>query len=213
MRRLALALAALLAACSNEPRRSFTVALGNGASPRVLEAASRLGVEGAAGVPAGLEIADAADAQGRTLSAARLRFLLARAVARHAPGLVLMPPRFTPGRDWLDYPEEWQAPVRAWREFSAVRESVETGRALAAPFSGGPELLSREWSRRGRRLAVVVNDGLDLEPLAEAALAGRRALFEPRADPREALVSCPMGLCLPPGRALWLEGGPEAAQP
>lgn len=158
-----------------------------------------------AGSPEESAAAIGADGTLRLEDFTRLRFLAARAAAAGAPGVTFRLPAPSP-LEAHDYPEEWQAMRRLARE-AAQWHDVARGAPAAPPFAA-PGLLARAWSRHGRRYALLVNDTAAPLPLDPALLAPWRALFEVRADAREALRPCPAGLCLEPGRALWLESRP-----
>lgn len=90
---------------------------------------------------------------------------------------------------------------------TAQWDSVALGAPAPLPFSA-PGLLARAWARHGRRYVLLVNATAAPQPLEPSLLAPWRALFEVRSDARELLTPCAQGLCLEPGRALWLEGRP-----
>jgi hypothetical protein len=199
MRRAALLAAALAAACSPEPRRTFSVGLVGPVAPRVAAEALRLGLAVSEGKPGGAVVEPAADW-------ATLRFRAARGAASGADGVYFRLPNAPEGRDLLDYPEEWQAVVRAARELSAMRAVLERGMTVPPPFPVPGGLEARAWTYGGRRYVLLVNPSGAGAPLDAGALAPWRALFEVRSDPRQALKRCGSGLCLPAGAALWLEG-------
>ncbi|MDX6769394.1 MAG: hypothetical protein SF051_07665 [Elusimicrobiota bacterium] len=211
MRRLLPALLLALAACSPEPRRAFRVGLLGPLEAKGLAEAARLGLVVALEAPAGAAVEPAADADGRTKPASALFFAATRAAVRGSVGVYFVPPPFPATYGWTDYPEEWQAMARTARRLAALRPVIEAGADAPAPFAAAPGLEVRAWRLRGRRYAALVNDTASPLPVDAAALAPWRALFEPRADAREALSACAGGLCLPPGRALWLEGRPGGA--
>lgn len=212
MRRSVLLAAALAAACSPEPRRAFPVGIAGPVSPRVAAEAGRLGLAVTDSPPRGAAI-EPAGVPGTTPGGAEmmanweaLRFLAARAAVKGAGGLFFRLPATPEGRDLLDYPEEWQALARAFRELQAMRPVIEGGLDAPAPFAAPPGTEARAWSRHRRRYVLLVNssgadaafDGDDLAPW--------RALFEVRSDARKVMRPCGAKFCLPPGRALWLEG-------
>lgn len=210
MRRAALLAAALAAACSAEPRRPFPVGLLGPVSSRVAAEAGRLGldVSDTPAADAAIETAALADVNGSGAAIAdwtTLRFAAARAAANGAAGVYFRLPAMPDGRDLLDYPEEWQAVVRAAREPAAMRPVLEEGKAAPPPFEVPDGLTARAWTRLGRGYLLLVNSSG-----ADAALDGEdlvpwRALFEVRSDARELLRPCGEKLCIPPGKALWLE--------
>ena len=205
-------LAALAAAaCSREPRRAFPVGFLEPVSPRVAGEAARLGLQIAARAPAGAaEVSAAIPVKGGSGEVAAdrstLRFLTARAIAAGSAGVFLRLPRAAAGRDLVDYPEEWQAVERVALELLAVRPVIEAGAPAPAPFAvpNGVEL--RAWTFQGRRYVLLVNSSGGPLTLEERSLAPWRALFAVRSDPRQDLVSCGSGACLPPEGVLWLEG-------
>lgn len=205
-RSLPLALA-LLAACSPEPRRGFTLGLSGPRTARLEAQARRLGLSVSI-PPEGLPVAPAADGEGRLESAARLRYLAARAAAEGRAGLFFELPDVPGGRDLLDYPEEWQALARVAREFAAMRHIIEAGEIRPAPAPVGA--LSAAWSYQGRHYQLLVNASSAPVVFESPGLRGRRALFSPRADAAEALPSCDGAPCLAPEGVLWLEGAPGA---
>lgn len=205
MRRLLLA-AALLAGCSPEPRRLFVLGVSGPRTARVEKESARLGMS-VAPPPETLPSAPAADAGGRLLSAGRLRYLAARAAAEGRNGLCFVLPQTPPGRDLLDYPEEWQALARVAREFESMRPIIESGELRAAPAPAGA--LSAAWAYQGRVYQLLVNASAAPAVFDPAALSGRRALFSARADAAELLPACDGRPCLPPEGVLWLEGWPR----
>lgn len=205
MRPLSL-LALMLAACSPEPSRPFPAGVAGPMSPRLRAEALRLGYDAVDAPPAGAAIERAGDEDDHTLSADRLRFLAARAAYRGTAGVFFLPPRLPAGLDWADYPEEWQAASGVLRELHAMRPVLERGLPAPLPFPVAQGLFARAWSRGGRTYVLVLNPTSFPMPLDGAALAGRRALFRPRSDPRETLERCGRGVCLPPQGVLWLEG-------
>lgn len=207
MRRL-LAGLLLLGACSPEPRRAFRVGLLGPLEAKGLREAARLGLHVALEAPSGAALEPAGDALDHAKPAAALFFAGTRAAVRGATGVYFVPPRFKAPYGWTDYPEEWQAMARAGRRLTLLRPVIEAGAEASVPFALPAGVEARAWRLRGRRYVALVNDTPAPLPLAAEPLAPWRALFEARADAREALVSCGGGLCLPPGRALWLEGRP-----
>lgn len=200
----ALALAALLAgACAPEPAR-FRVGAVLPVTPRAGAALAGLGWELAETAPAGAVLESAAGPDGATLPAARLRFLWARAAAEGRPGVFFVLPPVPAGRELVDYPEEWQAIARSAREIEALRPVLESG--PGTPVPAAPGLTARAWNAGGRRYALFVNAGAAPAPVPDAELDGARALFAPRADPRQDLTACEGGSCLGAGGVLWLEG-------
>ena len=83
---------------------------------------------------------------------------------------------------------------------------LEGGTLVAAPFAVPDGLLLRAWSYRGRRYVLLVNASGTDAALDAQALVPWRALFEVRSDARDLLIRCGAAFCLPPHRALWLEG-------
>lgn len=206
MRRAAgLLLLLLAAACAPAPQRTFMVGAKVPLRPRDEAAARRLGLAVEDRAPAGVPEDSAADASGQMASWERLRFLGARAAAQGRPGVFYVLPDPPPGRTLLEYPEEWQALARAVRELRAMKPIVEAGTEVPPAFSG-PGLESRTWRFSGRRYSVLVNVS-SVPVRADAAVLGAaRALFEVRAAPGENLTPCAAGgMCLDPGRVLWLE--------
>jgi hypothetical protein len=204
----AAAAAAVLAliSCAPAPRRPFSVGLAGPVTPRLAAEARRLGLSADENPPAGSSVEASAPAVGPAFPRARLRFLAARAVARGASGVYFLPPAAESG-DILDFPEEWQALARVFRELLSARPLIETGepREPEAGLPAGVE--ARAWLWRGRRYLLIVNSSTSPAPLPSALLAERRALFAARADAREALAPCGPDLrCVPPEGVLWLEG-------
>lgn len=205
MRRSALALLLLAAACGR-PGGGFRVGLAeplSRAAQREAAAAGLLPGPAPAGSPEESAAAIGADGALRLEDFSRLRFLAARAAAAGAPGVTFRLPAPSP-LEAHDYPEEWQALTRLARE-TARWDSVARGAPAPLPFAA-PGLLARAWARHGRRYVLLVNASPAPQPLEPGLLAPWRALFEVRADAREVLAPCAQGLCLEPGRALWLEG-------
>ncbi len=209
VRRL-LAAVMLLGACTPAPRRAFPVGLLGPLEAKGLSEAARLGLHVALEAPAGAALEPAGDEKEQTKTSSALFFAGTRAAVRGALGVYFVPPRFTAPYGWTDYPEEWQAMARAAARLTALRPVIEGGAEAPAPFAVPAGLEARAWRLRGRLYVALVNDGPAPVPLAPEALERWRALFEPRADAREALVACDAALCLPPRRALWLEGRPGA---
>lgn len=209
MRRAVVWLLLLAGACRPAPPRAFLVGLYGPQSLRVMEEARRLGLAVVLEAPELVDIADAGTAgvEG-TASAARLRYAFAKAAARGREGVLYRAPLLPPGRDWLDYPEEWQALTRAVDQAAALRSVLERGVPQPAFEGLAPGLASRVWTLQGRRYAVLVNEAGAPRPLDAGRLSAWRALFQPRADPREALVPCGESACLAAETALWLEGRP-----
>jgi len=137
----------------------------------------------------------------------RLRYLGALAAARGKAGIIFVLPRLAAGREFADYPEEWQALARAVRELKELQPRIEAGTEEPSPLTA-PGVEGRAWRYASRRYMVLVNASDAAVLVDEKLLSGWRALFETRADPRELLRACPGGGCLAPGRALWLEGRP-----
>lgn len=207
MSRPLLALLLLAGACRARPEAGFRVGLAAPLSAAAAGEAARIGLlPGPA--PAGSPEEPAAapgDAGSRRLEDfARLRFLAARAAAAGAPGVTFRLPAPAP-LETHAYPEEWQALTRLARECAQWHELIGRGAPAALPFPA-EGLLARAWTRHGRRYVLLVNDSGAPRPLAPSDLAPWRALYEARADAREALEPCGEGLCLGPGRVLWLEG-------
>jgi hypothetical protein len=210
VRRLLPAAALLLASCAPEPLRIFTAGVAGPVNARVAAEARRLGLAVEPVAPSGAAVEDVADEAGRVAPFGRLRFLAGRAVAGGSESLWFRLPPPPAGRDLLDFPEEWQAFARLARELEALRPVLEAGAASGLPFAPPPAVSGRAWSYAGRRYVLLVNRLPVDVPVDPTALAGWRALFEARADPREALPVCgPASSCLPPEGVLWLEGPPR----
>lgn len=203
-----LAAALLLAGCGGPPPRPFVVGVRDAATAADAVAARRLGlaVLDEAATASVAEVPASRD--GRIDDLAVLRLRGARAVVGGAAGVVFVLPAPPPGRALVDYPEEWQALARAGRELLELRPVLESGPGEEPPFAVPAGVLGRAWTRGGRRYVLLVNDGARPAPFEPDALVPWRALFQPRADAREALSPCGAALCLEPGRALWLEGRP-----
>lgn len=209
MRRVLPLLVLLAAACS--PREGgFLAGILEPSSVRVTVAARRVGLEVSAKPTAGAAVESAAqtgpDGAEHMADWARLRFLAARAATRGADGVYFRLPATPVERDILDYPEEWQALSRVALELRALRPALAAGAPASVPFAVPAEVSFRAWASRGRLYVVLVNGSSAPVRMDASLLDGWRALFEPRADPREAFVPCPGGTCLPPERVLWLEG-------
>lgn len=206
-----LALSLLLAACAPRPDARFPVGVAGPLSERLRAEVLRLGFD-AEEIPApGAAVERAADEDEHTLPAGRLRFLAARAAQSGARGVFFLPPRLPAGADWATYPEEWLMTVRVLREIRSLRPVLESGTPAAVPFPVPGGVLSRAWRRHGRLYVVLVNAAPAEAAFEPGDLEPWRALFEPRADPREALSPCGRAVCLPPEGVLWLEGRPLAA--
>jgi hypothetical protein len=117
-----------------------------------------------------------------------------------------LPPRLPAGADWASYPEEWLMVVRVLREVRSLHPVLEGGRPAEVPFALPAGVLARAWRHDGRLYVVLVNDAPAEAAFEPGALKPWRALFEPRADPREALSPCGRSVCLAPEGVLWLEG-------
>lgn len=208
--RAALLLAA--AAFAAEPGAVFPVGLLGPVSPRISVESARLGLEVADVVPEGAVTVSAASpsATGGEIAAdwSALRRAGALAAADGARGFFLRLPSAPAGRDLLDFPEEWQSPSRALRELQAMRPVLEHGAGAAVPFNAPAGVRARAWRHRGRLYVVLVNASEAEAPFEGGEFESFRALFEPRADARQAMRVCGVRFCLPAGRALWLEGRP-----
>lgn len=212
MRRAALLAAALAVGCSPELRRSFPVGLLGPVSSRIAAEAGRLGLAVSDAPPAGAAV-ETTVIQGEKGGAAEvtanwetLRFLAARAAVRGAGGVFFRLSRTPEGRDLLDYPEEWQAVIRAVRELTAMKPVLERGTLVVQPFEVPDGLEVRAWTYRGRRYVLLVNSTSADAPLNAEDFVPWRALFEVRSDARYVLKPCGTKHCLSPGKALWLEG-------
>jgi hypothetical protein len=207
--RVFIAASLLALACAKAPSR-FAIGVLTPADPRDEAAALRLGLESAAEAPTGAAQESAAGADGTMADLSRLRFLGSRAAVSGKSGIFFALPEPPPGRAVSDYAEEWQALVREARELAAIRGLIESGSQEPAPIALPAGVLGRGWRRHGRLTVVLVNDSGSPAPIPAEPLDRYRALFEARSDARELLEVCPgAGLCLPAGRALWLEGRPE----
>lgn len=217
MRRLLAALLplALAAACSRRPpARTFELGLRAPVGPGVAAAARAEGLtirdsapDGFDELHAGVALAGpAGPAAERLADWAMLRLLVARAAVRGRAGVLFTLPRTTDARELTDFPEEWQALARVAREAAALRPILESGVDAPDPFPVPDGVEARAWRFDGRLYVLLVNDSGAGAPLPADALRPWRALFEVRADARELLVPCEDAACLPPGRALWLEG-------
>jgi hypothetical protein len=210
MRFAVLFVAASFAACSPHRNAPFGIGFVGPVTPRVAAAArnAELSVaatapDGAATIPAGVPRRDGSEV---TADFARLRVLTAAAIAEGASGIFFRLPRAANGRDYLEYAEESQAVDRVVRELLAVRPIMENGAPATAPFAVPAGVEFKAWSWQGRRYVLLANPSRADVPLDGNALEPWRALFAVRADPRESLIPCGAGRCLPAGDALWLEG-------
>jgi hypothetical protein len=183
----------------------FGIAVSGPLGVRDIAMSRRLGMTVAAEPPSGWT-AESAEAKGAMAPRRRLRWLAARAVARGAPGIFFRLPPLPEGREFADFPEEWQALARVARELSLAGPILEDGRETPPPFAPGPGIEAKCWTRAGRRYLLLVNAGPGPVSLDETRLSGWRALFEARSDARELLTACPGGRCLAAEQALWLEG-------
>lgn len=213
MRRLLAALPALAlaAACSREPRRVFELGLRAPVGPGTAAAARAEGMTIREAAPEGCDELHAGVASGpgaaeRLADWSALRLLAARAAVRGRSGVIFTLPASADGRELTDFPEEWQALARVARETAALRPVLESGVDAPAPFPVPEGIEARAWRLRGRLYLLLVNDSGAPVPVPSEELRPWRALFEVRADARQVLSSCSGGLCLPAGRALWLEG-------
>lgn len=212
MRFSAVLAAALLAACSPEPRRAFPVGFKGQVSPRVAAEAARLGLTVADQPPSGAAIEAAAVPGGApemTADWETLRFLAGRAAVKGAGGIFFRLTSAPQGRELLDYPEEWQAPVRALRELQAMRPVLEGGRQATVPFLVPPGIETRAWSYQNRQYVLLVNSSSVAVHIDAEELARWRVLFEVRSDARHVLSLCGSHRCLPGQSVLWLEGRPS----
>ena len=199
-------LAAMLAACSPEPRRAFPIGLQGPVSPRVSAEATRLGLVVAEPTPEGAVVEAAAAVSGVAADWRTLRLLSARAAVNGSGGFFFQLPSMSAGRDILDFPEEWQAPARVLRELQAVRPVLEDGLDTPLPFIVPTGAAARAWVFRRRVYVLLVNPSVVDAPFDPDALRTWRALFEVQSDARQVLSPCGAKRCLAPGAALWLEG-------
>lgn len=203
MKTLLAAACLALASCSPDKTRSFELGIIGPAGPGLAASAREAGLTIRESVPEGA--AGASAGKKRMAGWSELRLLVAVAAVEGREGLFFILPREEGGREVSAYPEEWQALARVSRETSAIRPILERGVPTPVPFSAPGGVMSRAWRYQGRVYALLVNEG-EAAPMDGEPLRPWRALFEVRADPREALVPCPRGRCLPARRALWLEG-------
>jgi hypothetical protein len=210
MKRAVFFAALLAAACSPEPRRAFRLGFLEPVSSRVAAEAWRLGLEiSPQAPPDAAEVSAARPVKGGgevAVDWARLRFLTARAIAGGAAGVFLRLPRTPAGHDLLEYTEEWQTVDRVTRELLAMRQVVQDGAVVPAPFAVPAGMEFRVWTFRGRRYVLLVNPSGHPLPLEQGSLVPWRALFTVRSDARQVLIACGKDVCLPPDGVLWLEG-------
>lgn len=201
---LAAALLALAAACAREKVSEFELGLIGPVGPGVARAARAAGMTIREAPSEGADSASAGE--GRVADWSALRLAAARAVVRGRRGVFFVLPAAPEGKELTDLPEEWQALDRAAREIAALLPVIESGVPSDDPFPLPEGVEGRAWRFRGRLYFLLVNDAAAAAPLPPDALKPWRALFEVRADARDVLSPCAGGLCLPPGRVLWLEG-------
>lgn len=204
MRPLLAAALLSLASCAPEKAREFELGLIGPVGPGVAKSARAAGMTIREAPPEGADSASAGE--GRVADWSALRLAAARAVVRGRRGVFFVLPPAPEGKELTDLPEEWQALDRAAREIDALRPVIESGVPADDPFPLPEGAEGRAWRFRGRLYFLLVNDTGAPAPLPSDALKPWRALFEVRADARDALPPCPAGRCLPPGRVLWLEG-------
>lgn len=192
------------AACAEPSKTSFSVSVRSPLSRRDEVMARRLGIGVVGAAPEG-SAAEPAYAGNQMADWSRLRFMAARALAERRTGVFFVLPELPAGREFADYPEEWQALARVARELALARPIYDEGVDEPVPFPLSPGIEGRAWRRAGRSYALLVNSGPAQVPFDENALDGWRALFEVRSDPRELLSRCPSGRCLAPGAVLWVE--------
>lgn len=196
--------ASLALACAPEKAREFELGLIGPVGPATAAAARAEGLTIRESAPDGAEQASAG--VERMDGFAALRLSVARAAVRGREGVFFVLPEPPQGKELTDFPEEWQALARAAREAGALRPIVEAGVEADLPFPLPDGAEGKAWRYQGRVYVLLVNDGLSAVAFEAERLKDWRALFEVRADAREALAPCPAGRCLSPGRALWLEG-------
>lgn len=204
MRQSVLAAALLMFGCAPDKAREFELGLLGPVGPGVASAARSAGMTVRESAPEGADALSAAEGE-RLADWSQLRLLVARAAVRGRTGAFFTLPSTPAGKELTNFPEEWQALARVAREHAALRPILESGLDAAPPFAV-PGAEARAWRHQGRVYVLLVNDSGAGVPLPEESLRPFRALFEVRADPRDVLSPCPGGLCLPAGRALWLEG-------
>jgi len=185
--------------------REFELGLLAPVGPGVASAARAAGMTVRDAAPEGADALSAVEGE-RLADWSQLRLLVARAAVRGRTGAFFILPPTPAGKEMTDFPEEWQALARVARETAALRPILESGVDAALPFGEPQGAEARAWRHQGRVYVLLVNDSGAAAPVAAETLIDFRALFEVRADPRDVLSPCPGGLCLPPGRALWLEG-------
>lgn len=216
MRVAAAVLLALACACAPEKARDFELGLLGPVGPGLAAAAREAGLSIRESVPAGADEHSAAVSfkgpsgavEERMADWSHLRLLVARAVVRERTGVFFTLPKSPDGRGAHSYPEEWQALARVARETAALRPIIESGVEDTPPLAVPEGIEARAWRYQGRLYVLLVNDGADPILMPQESLQAWRALFEVRADARELLVPCDSQgrRCLPPERALWLEG-------
>lgn len=195
--------AALILFAASRAQASFPVGLLEPVPARVAAEGRAIGlVSGAAPIGAESQSAGAEHAADWM----ELRFLAARAAVRGAAGIYFRLPPAPPGKNILDYPEEWQAFARVAREHTAIRPVIEQGQLVSVPFPPPPGIEARAWMREKRRYVLLVNVSGVPVALDESPLAGWRALFAARANPADGLSPCGERRCLPVEGVLWLEG-------
>lgn len=213
-RAFAAALLMAAAGCAPEKLRRFEIGLIGPVGPGVGAAARAAGLtvreaapEGADTYDAVVAVKDASGGKGSRLADwSDLRRQVALAAVRRRTGVFFLLPESPEGRELTDFPEEWQALARLARETGALRGIVESGAEAEAPFAAPPGVAVRAWRFQGRLYVLLVNDAARPAAIDPEALRPWRALFEVRSDPRDLLVACGGGRCLPGERALWLEG-------
>lgn len=207
-------LIAISGACAPEKAREFEIGLIGPVSPGVAADARLLGMsvreapsEGAAAHGAGVAFTGPSGrAEERMADWSHLRLLVGSAAVAGQTGVFFVLPKTPEGRDLTSYPEEWQALARVARETAAIRPILEAGIETDMPFSVPGGVAYKAWRYQGRLYLLLVNRGSQAAAVSGDNLKSWRALFEVRADPRDLLVPCNEGLCLPAERVLWLEG-------
>lgn len=205
MRRfLAAALLTLWAACAPEKSRDFEVGLIGPVGPGVAAAARAAGLAIREASPTGADTRSAGVERLADWSELRLR--VAQAAVEGRTGVYFTLPKSAEGLEVSSYPEEWQALARVARETAAMRPILEAGVEAAPPLLVPDVVRARAWRYQGRLYVLLVNGSANAAPIDVESLKPWRALFEARADARGLLVPCRGAMCLPGGRAVWLEG-------
>lgn len=211
---LAAAFLALASACAPEKPRNFEVGLLSPVGDGVASAARAAGMSVREAAPEGADTRSAAasfagasgKAEERMSDWSHLRLLVARAAVHGRTGIFFTLPKPSDGRELTAFPEEWQALAHVARETAAMRPILERGIEADVPFAVPQGVAARAWRFHGRLYVLLVNESALAAPMPQENLIPWRALFEVRADARDILSACGDGLCLPAGRALWLEG-------